>query len=78
MLRFVLPLSSMDICTHTSLWYARHHTAGLENVMALSWLALHILFLTVHLLQFLKSILVFPSLKMSKTFIHNFLDKFTT
>lgn len=77
MLRFVLPLSSMDICTQTSLWYVRHATAGLENVMALSWLALHILFLTVHLFPFLISILVFPSLKMSIMPINNFLDKFT-
>lgn len=68
MLRFVLPLSSMDICTHITLWYIRHPTAELENVMALSCLVLHAFlhaFLTVHLFPFLISILVFPSLKIS-------------
>lgn len=62
----------MDICTHASLWYVRHPTAGLENVMAVSCLALH-----VHLFPFLISILVFPSLKMSIMYINNLLDRFT-
>jgi len=43
MLKFILPLSSRDSCSHTSLWYVRHPIAGPENIMVLSWPALHIL-----------------------------------
>lgn len=69
-------LSSMGICSHVFLWCIRHPTAGHENVMALSCLALQA-FWTVHLFPFLISILVFPSLKMSIMSIIYLLDMFT-
>lgn len=76
MLGFVLPLSSMDICIHISSQYVRHPTAGFENVIVVSCLALHA-FLTVHLFPFLISILVFSSLKMNIMSIYILLDTFT-